>query len=331
MNRPLINVVSWAAASVLLASASACTSSTRDDVGVVVERTRSVEESAQVRIEFRIINGGRENVKIYRVVTDCGCAVPRLEGDTVKPGRSLVLPVLVSRPPIGTREVTVSIVSNDRVNPVCDVGVTVAASDNSPRIVAVDPGWLRLDSMNRPRALLTIRTLESRQARLISEVTSEQGVLRCVLQDVTDRDVFDSNFVLRSYVFRCEVTEGSNAGTYFGSADVCAKGMTTLRRVPSLVRVVGSARLSPEALFATIDPEERSPHWRVAVGMPEGGLHAVTVETNVEWLKAVVGAGGIDVEVVGAPDLLPARGELLVSIESTQVAIPVTLVAQSDG
>jgi rhodanese-related sulfurtransferase len=92
---------------------------------------------------FVMTNKGDQPLTIGRVVTSCGCTTAALTKSSLGPGESIGLPVSVNTAGFaGTVERTVTVQSNDPVNPslVLGISVTIAATAESqiPQITVAE-------------------------------------------------------------------------------------------------------------------------------------------------------------------------------------------------
>ncbi len=83
-----------------------------------------VEEGQEIKTAFTIKNGGHELLKIHEAHSSCGCTVPKLKVNEVKPGETTTLDITVDTSmKQGAVVKTVDVSSNDPITPVVALSI----------------------------------------------------------------------------------------------------------------------------------------------------------------------------------------------------------------
>jgi len=125
------------------------------------------DESPQIqRVVARLRNASHKPSHIIEVKSSCGCTVPdRVPAQPVPPGKSLELPLAVSPPGVGTKQILVSVTTDSTVTPTVSLRITAYGTALTAPCVMFGPKRLQFTG-KRPGEVveqeLTIQTVERR-------------------------------------------------------------------------------------------------------------------------------------------------------------------------
>lgn len=89
-----------------------------------------VEEGQEIKTAFTIKNSGNEILKIHEAHSSCGCTVPKLKTNELKPGDTTTLDITVDTSmKQGAVVKTIDVSSNDPVTPVVALSIKLAVNN----------------------------------------------------------------------------------------------------------------------------------------------------------------------------------------------------------
>lgn len=304
---------------------------------------------ADDRAEFTLTNAGNEILDITDIQSSCGCAVAQMPVTRLAPGESTTLGVRVAPPPIGSRSATVAVFTNSPATPATEFTLLAKALNNRDRVAQVVPRRVDVQATKGESAetSITIHTFESSPEPFVKALRSDLPFVAAHLVAVSDTAQFDGGHVQRKYVWRLTIDPAAPHGAFSGALRiVTSAGEDAVAAVhfdgvvldkifaePATVFVACSKDSQPKSESAAVTVVLRSTSdrpWRInslAVDTPwleVEELNSSAKGTTAGEQKSLV------VRLSGRPDSLPARAQVTIGIDTSdvpQVQIPVTVVS----
>lgn len=280
---------------------------------------------------IRLRNRGRGDLRIERVLTDCGCSLVDSFPHVLRSGESGLLNVEGYTAVAGSRTVHITIQSN------CArrgrVAVELVLVDlTQPPIVVSAPPCLRMDS-TRPSDTMTwlaVRTVEAAGTTpwLQPRVTPKMPVLLTV-ESIKERIHQGGPHLERTYIYRLDFAPDAAVGTWYGAVVLTPPESSNGR--PSAVPIVAirapRLHLNPDTIYFVVGPTDGDRPTTVAtvldvVGTADDSPARIdSVECSMPGLKAMVDpTNGNRLVVTCDPSRLSARERICTGHLSVRVS-----------
>ena len=233
--------------------------------------TTGSEDFPKASAEFELFNAGPRVVRVRSVESGCGCATPEVEPKAIEPGKTGVVRVKATPPPIGEKTVTFKVNTDSPKTPRLVLTLQMIGGRKPPFILNASGGlsWAQGARPGDTREFV-VSTVERTERVGEPTVKCELPFLKFEKGPVTETPYLEPGTVRRRYTYLASLTSLPEGDTFAGEVTVEAPWKDDRARLPLYGEVFRPVRAVPGRLDIRLSgPDDRGATATLAVIMIE--------------------------------------------------------------